>query len=276
LNGARGFAPLSKARRSTIADLTTRAGRERHGLYLLEGPRAIEDALARGAKLTWLVADGAGEREVERWLAAGLVPEGSALFRAAEGELARLADTTTPQGVLAVGELPAEGLEALPEVGGEVVLLVDGVQDPGNLGTLLRTLAAVGGAAAICCKGTVDPFNPKALRGSAGTTLWLAVARGVERRAAADWCAERGMAIVALAAGGVDLFGGRSPAGPLPAGPLALAVGGEAAGLSPEILAAAAVVAGIPMDPGVESLSAAVAGSIALYALAHDLVHGGR
>jgi TrmH family RNA methyltransferase len=275
LNGARGFAPLSKARRSTIADLTTRAGRERHGLYLLEGPRAIEDALARGAKLTWLVADGAGEREVERWLAAGLVPEGSALFRAAEGELARLADTTTPQGVLAVGELPAEGLEALPAPG-EVVLLVDGVQDPGNLGTLLRTLAAVGGAAAICCKGTVDPFNPKALRGSAGTTLWLAVARGVERRAAADWCAERGMAIVALAAGGVDLFGGRSPAGPLPAGPLALAVGGEAAGLSPEILAAAAVVAGIPMDPGVESLSAAVAGSIALYALAHDLVHGGR
>jgi TrmH family RNA methyltransferase len=276
LNGARGFAPLSKARRSTIADLTTRAGRERHGLYLLEGPRAIEDALARGAKLTWLVADGVGEREVERWLAAGLVPEASALYRAAEGELARLADTTTPQGVLAVGELPAEGLEALPEVGGEVVLLVDGVQDPGNLGTLLRTLAAVGGAAAICCKGTVDPFNPKALRGSAGTTLWLAVARGVERRAAADWCAERGMAIVALAAGGVDLFGGRSPAGPLPAGPLALAVGGEAAGLSPEILAAAAVVAGIPMDPGVESLSAAVAGSIALYALAHDLVHGGR
>jgi TrmH family RNA methyltransferase len=275
LNGARGFAPLSKARRSTIADLTTRAGRERHGLYLLEGPRAIEDALARGVKLSWLVAEGAGEREVERWLAAGLVPEASALYRAAEGELARLADTTTPQGVLAVGELPAEGLAALPAPG-ELVLLVDGVQDPGNLGTLLRTLAAVGGAAAICCKGTVDPFNPKALRGSAGSTLWLAVARGVERRAAADWCAERGVAIVALAAGGVDLFGGRSPAGPLPAGPLALAVGGEAAGLSPEILAAVAVVAGIPMDPGVESLSAAVAGSIALYALAHDLVHGGR
>jgi TrmH family RNA methyltransferase len=276
LNGARAFAPLSKARRSTIADLTTRAGRERHGLYLLEGPRAIEDALARGAKLTWLVVDGAAEREVERWLAAGLVPEATALYRAAEGDLARLADTTTPQGILAVGELPAEGLAALPDLAGEVVLLVDGVQDPGNLGTLLRTLVAVGGAAAICCKGTVDPFNPKALRGSAGAAVSLAVARGVERQAAADWCAGRGVAIVALAVGGVNLFGGRSPAGPLPAGPLALAVGGEAAGLSAEILAAAAVVAGIPMDPGVESLSAAVAGSIALYALAHDLVHGGR
>jgi TrmH family RNA methyltransferase len=288
VNGKRGFVPLSKARRSTIADLATRAGRERHGLFLLEGPRAIEDALARGAKLKWLVADEAGEPEVERWLAAGLVPEGTALYRAAEGELERLADTTTPQGILAVGELPVEGLGALPDLAVEpvsavpgasarrdVVLLVDGVQDPGNLGTLLRTLVAVGGRAAICCKGTVDPFNPKALRGSAGTALSLAVARGVERREAADWCAERGVAIVALAAGGVDVFGGRGPAGPLPGGPVALAVGGEAAGLSPEILGAAALVAGIPMDPGVESLSAAVAGSIALYALAHDLVHGG-
>jgi TrmH family RNA methyltransferase len=283
VNGKRGFVPLSKARRSTIADLATRAGRERHGLFLLEGPRAIEDALARGAKLNWLVADEAGEPEVERWADAGLLPEGTALYRAAEGDLERLADTTTPQGILAVGELPAEGLGALPEVGAEpgsaarrdVVLLVDGVQDPGNLGTLLRTLAAVGGRAAICCKGTVDPFNPKALRGSAGAALSLGLARGVGRREAADWCAERGVAIVALAAGGVDLFGGRRPAGPLPSGPLALAVGGEAAGLSPEILGAAALVAGIPMDPGVESLSAAVAGSIALYALAHDLVHGG-
>ena len=290
----RQFEPLSKARRSLIADLRTRAGRERHRLFLLEGPRAIADALARGAKLTWLVADESGEREVERWLAVGLVPEATALYRAAEGDVAQLADTTTPQGILAVGELPAEGLGALPELAAEpvaaepgaaagrrdVVLLVDGVQDPGNLGTLLRTLAAVGGSAAICCKGTVDPFNPKALRGSAGAALSLPVARGVERRAAADWCAERGVAIVALAAGGVDLFGRRSggplAAGPLAAGPLALAVGGEAAGLSPEILGAAALVAGIPMEPGVESLSAAVAGSIALYALAHDLVHGGR
>jgi TrmH family RNA methyltransferase len=282
---ARPFTPLSKARRSAIADLATRAGRERQGMFLLEGPRAIGDALERGAKLRWLVVDAEGEREVARWLAAGLVPEATALYRAAEADLERLADTTTPQGVIAVGELPAEGLAALGDVdvggprpagAGSLLLLVDGVQDPGNLGTLLRTLAAVGGGGAICCKGTVDPFNPKALRGSAGAALSLSLARGVERREAADWCGERGVAIVALAAGGSDLFAGRGPAGPLPDGPLALAVGGEAAGLSPEILEAAAVVAGIPMEPGVESLSAAVAGSIALYALAHDLVHGGR
>ena len=258
-------------------------------MFLLEGPRAIEDALSRGAKLSWLVVDAAGEEAVGRWLAAGLVPESVGLHRADTAELARLADTTTPQGVLAVGELPAGGLDALPEpergnaggseaagAGGAPILLVDGVQNPGNLGTLLRTLAAVGGKGAICCKGTVDPFNPKALRGSAGGALALAVARGVEREAAAGWCAERGVAIVALAAGGKDLFVGRQPGGALPPGPLALAVGGEAAGLSAEIRRAAAVTVGIPMGPGVESLSAAVAGSVALYALAHDLVRDNR
>lgn len=279
---ARPLVPLSKARRSAIADLATRAGRERQGLFLLEGPRAIEDALSRRTKLSWLVADPSGEEAVGRWIAAGLLPESVALYRADSSELAALADTTTPQGVLAVGELPAEGLGALPETEdlrsgsptGAPILLVDGVQDPGNLGTLLRTLVAVGGNAAICCKGTVDPFNPKALRGSAGAALELAVARGVERGAAVGWCAERGVAIVALVAGGSDLFAGRAPGGSLPAGPLALAVGGEAAGLSPEIRGAAAVTVGIPMEPGVESLSAAVAGSVALYALAHDLVRG--
>ena len=267
----RQFGPLSKARRSLIADLATRAGRERHGRFLLEGPRAIADALARGARLFCLVADPTGEEEVGRWLAAGLVPESTALYRAETAEVERLADTETPQGILAVGELPPEGLGALPEPG-SLILLVDGIQDPGNLGTLLRTLAAVGGKAAICCKGTVDPFNPKALRGSAGAALSLAVARGVEREAAASWCAERGVAIIALAAGGSDLFGGGLPAGGLPAGPLALAVGGEAAGLSPEIERAAALVVGIPMEATVESLSAAVAGSVALYALAFHLV----
>ena len=271
MTAERRFEPLSKARRAVVADLGSRAGRERHRRFLLEGPRAIEDALARGARLEDLIAAPAAEAEVRRWLEAELVPAATALWWAGDEELAQLADTTTPQGVLAVGVLPPSGLDGLPPEPGRVTLLVDGVQDPGNLGTLLRTLVAVGGKAAICCKGTVDPFNPKALRGSAGAALSLALAWGIPRTAAVEWCRGRGIAIVALVAGGRDLFAG----GP-PAGPLALAVGAEAAGLSPEVEGAAALAAGIPMEPGVESLSAAVAGSVALYALAHDLVRGGR
>ena len=271
MSSGRTFEPLSKAKRSLVADIGSRAGREKHGLFLLEGPRSIEDALGRDVALAFLVVDPSAEDEVRRWLADGRLPESVDLYRAGKGDVERLADTATPQGILAVGRLPATGLAELPADPGRITLLADGVQNPGNLGTLLRTLAAVGGRAAICSTGTVDPFNPKTLRGSAGAALSLAIARGVEREAATGWCGERGIAIVALAAGGVDLFAARPPAGPL-----ALAVGNEAAGLSPEIERAAKLVVGIPMEPGVESLSAAVAGSVALYALAHDLVRGGR
>lgn len=257
---------LPKGRRRVLRDLATRTGRERKGLYLLEGPRAIEDALARGAEIRWIVASDEGAGDVERWAAAGLLPEGVERYRATPEGVAELADTVTPQGVLAAGAIPPAGLAALPEDVGRILLLVDGVQDPGNLGTLLRTLAAAGGRAAICVKGTVDPYNPKALRGAAGATFALRVAYGVERGEAVEWCAARSIPIVALEADAPSLFA----AGP-PEPPVALAVGGEAAGLGVGLLDRAARVVGLPMEAGVESLSAAVAGSIAMYALALGL-----
>ncbi|MDX1661414.1 MAG: RNA methyltransferase [Gemmatimonadota bacterium] len=264
--------PLSGARKKALRDAGSRAGRERRGVYLLEGPKAIEDALGRGVEIGWIVASDRGAPDVERWAEAGLLPPSLELYRATPDEMAELSDTVTPQGVLAVGEIPSRHLDDLPDLPedlGRVVLLVDGVQDPGNLGTLLRTLAAAGGRLAICVKGTVDPYNPKALRGAAGATFGLAIAYGVERGAAVEWCAARGIAIVSLEAGGPNLFGAS-----LPEPPLELAVGGEGAGLSIEILDRSAVMVGLPMESGVESLSAAVAGSIALYALAHDLAPG--
>lgn len=265
-SSAPGLRPLPRARRKALRDAGSRAGRERRGAYLLEGPKAIEDALARGAGIRWGVASERGAPDVARWVESGLVPAGVEFYGASPDEVDELADTVTPQGVIAVGEIPPHGLGALPEELGRVVLLVDGVRDPGNLGTLLRTLAAVGGRAAICVRGTVDPYNPKALRGAAGATFALSVAYGVDRRDAVEWCADHGAPIVALEPDGPDLFHA-----PLPGPPLALAVGGEAVGLSIEILDRSAVMVGLPMEAGVESLSAAVAGSIALYAIAHDL-----
>jgi TrmH family RNA methyltransferase len=259
--------PLPPARRKAIADLGTRAGRERRGRFLLEGPRAIADALDRGIAFEALVVDAAGAARLEEWAAAGRLPAGLEAYRADERDLAALADTATPQGMLAIGRRPAAGLVDLPPPGGRVLLLADGVQDPGNLGTLLRTLAAAGGTTAICATGTVDPWNPKALRGAAGATFALSIAAGVEPADALAWCAAHGVPVVALLADAPSLFE-RS----LPAGPVALAVGNEAAGLSPAIAEAAAVVVSLPMAAGVESLSAAVAGSIAMYVLAHGLV----
>jgi TrmH family RNA methyltransferase len=258
--------PLSRAKRKIFADLGTRNGRERRGLFRLEGPRAIEDAMARGARFRSLVVGREGERWIERWAREGRLDGGVEIYGVGDHELAALADTATPQGVVAIGSLPTLTPGDLPTDLGRVALLVDGVQDPGNLGTLLRTLAAVGGRAALLCRGTVDPYNPRALRGAAGATFGIAIAAGLTRRDAVELLAARGARIVALVAGAPSLFEAA-----LPDPPLALAVGNEAAGLGAEIGERAALVAGLPMAPGVESLSAAVAGSVALYALTHRL-----
>jgi len=262
---------LSQAKRKIFQDLATRNGRERQGLFLLDAPRAIEDALALGVPFRWIVASDAGAPLVERWAGAGLLEGDVELLRATQAELEAMADAVTPQGVVAIGPIPPHAAADLPAELGSVVLVADGIQDPGNLGTLLRTLAAVGGRAAILCRGTVDPWNPRALRGAAGATFRLAVAAGIEPSVAADLLEERGVPIVALTAGAPSLFEAK-----LPEGPLALAVGNEGAGLSGELEERAAMSTGIPMAPGVESLSAAVAGSVAMIALAHRLRPGAR
>ncbi len=255
--------PLSQAKRKIFMDLGTRNGRERRGLFLLDAPRAIEDAMTRGGRFPWIVASDEGLPLVERWAKAGLLRNGVEVYRASSVELDAMADTRATQGVVAIGQVPPHALTDLPADPGPVVLLADGIQDPGNLGTLLRTLTAVGGRAAILCRGTVDPWNPKALRGAAGATFSLALAAGVPPTAAADFLTERGVTLIGLTAGAPSLF-----EAPLPEGPLALAVGNEGAGLSPETAARAKKALGLPMAPGVDSLSAAVAGSVALYVLA--------
>lgn len=259
--------PLSRAERKVVADLASRQGRRRQGRFLLEGPRAIEEAAGAGANLEWIVAAPGMEDRVTGWIEAGRLPSGIRVSRVTHAELAELADSVTPQGVLAVGALPPSSLESLPSGTGGPVLVVDRVQDPGNLGTLFRTAAAVGGKVALCLKGTVDPWNPKVLRGSAGSAFRLAIAAGVDSGAGLAWCAAHGLPLMALVPGASDLF-----ALPDRAGAVAVVVGNESGGLSEEIVEEADLRASIPMASGVDSLSVAVAGSIALYVVSHRLV----
>jgi TrmH family RNA methyltransferase len=257
--------PLSKAKRKVFADLGTRAGRNRHDLFLLEGWLAIEDAVSRGVEFLYLILRDDALSRFEVWTAREQL--GSAvIYVSAAADFSLIAQTTTPQGIIAVGNLPTLDLAALPIGPPGLTLLADGVRDPGNLGTLLRTLAGVGGRTALLPTGTVDPFNPKALRGAAGSGFTLDIAAGMTRSAAVEWCAAHQLPVVVLEVGAPDLFQAT-----LPSVPLALAVGNEAAGVSDEIKDHAALVVGLPMSDEVESLSAAVAGSVALYVVAHNL-----
>lgn len=256
--------PLSREKRKVFSDLATVRGRRRRGLYVMEGRRAIADALSRGHRFPFIVVNDEGRE----WLESEATPlSGARVYQVPATEFRVLAQTSAPQGVLAIGRLPDLHLAALPADPPGLTLLVDGVRDPGNLGTLLRTLRGAGGTTALLPAGTVDPFNAKALRGSAGTVLDLAMAAGMTCREALDWCAERDLSTIALEAGGADLFDAD-----LPPMPVALVVGNEATGISDEVRERATMIAGLPMDGRTESLSVAVAGSIGLYAVALGLM----
>jgi len=177
--------------------------------------------------------------------------------------LAELAHTETSQGILAVVPVPSLPLPDAPNL----VLIADGLRDPGNLGTLLRTAAAAGVDAVLLGPGTVDATNPKVVRAAMGAHFrvalraldWAGIAElaespGPERRSApplAVWIAD--------AAGAVDYAAVDWTA------PAALIIGGEAAGPSPEAKALAGGTLRIPLASGMESLNAATAAAVILF-----------
>ncbi|MDQ3605794.1 MAG: RNA methyltransferase, partial [Gemmatimonadota bacterium] len=195
---------------------------------------------------------------------------GATLLRAAEARgvslrpltqevLEEFADTENPQGVLAVAETPTWRLDHLRPSGADgVILILDAVQDPGNFGALARTAEALGALGIIALPGTVDAWNPKAVRAAMGSTFRLPTI-GAGWEAAAPWLAAEGFAILAATAAGEPL---RDP--PRRA---ALVVGNEGAGISPESLHHAALQVGIPLRGRAESLGVTAAAAILLHAL---------
>lgn len=254
---------LSAGEEKRLRSLHRRRSRERDGLFLSEGIRVVEELLDAGLVLRQAVVSSSLE-DTERGarLAARLggVTEVKAV---SDSELAALADTTTSQGVLVVAEIPASDLEGVRPAGASVVLVLDGVQDPGNLGTLARSASAFGCEALVCLPGTVDPWNPKAVRGSAGAVFRQPVVRpGVEELG--EWLDRYGYLLAGADAAGESIRGVELPQR------VALVVGNEGAGLGDEVRARCGRLVSVPMPGGTESLNVAVAGSILLYELTRE------
>ncbi|WP_420464296.1 TrmH family RNA methyltransferase [Candidatus Palauibacter sp.] len=229
-------------------------GRRETGCFLAEGRRLIGEMLEwPGRTVAVLHADAAGvEPELEALLARA-VTRGVRTEAVPEAIIRTLADAATPQPILAIGEVPAYGWD---DVGGGAIVLLDGVQDPGNVGTLVRTALALGAAAVIGVGEAADPWGPKALRASAGASLRGPVFR-TDTRDAVERLTARGIPIWVAAAGAPPL---ERP----PSGSVALALGSEAHGVSAPLLAAAHRVVSLPLARGVESLNVASAGAILL------------
>jgi RNA methyltransferase, TrmH family len=245
---------------SLIRDLQRRKARERRNLVVAEGRRLVADALASGVPVRAVLA----ADDVAAGPAAALLADAAA--RGIQTEVAprkefdALADTETPSGVLAVIDwAPRTLAEVRLEEGPAVVLVLDGVQDPGNVGTMVRTAFALGAKLTIALDGSADLRNPKVLRSAMGALFRHPVAQ-----AHVDEC------LAFLEANGVALWVATMDGAPIVPGTqapprLALAVGNEGGGIRPELLARAALRAAVGMRPEAESLNAAVAAGILLH-----------
>ena len=257
---------MPKALITAIRDLHRRRGREQRGQALAEGVRLVEEALAAGIPIRGAAVSPALQATPRgHALEASLRQHGVSLEPVDEAALAELADTEHPQGVVAVIELPEWSLETLRPAAKSVVLVLDGVQDPGNVGTMARTAFALGASGLIALKGTADLANPKVLRGSMGALFRFPGIMTDDAEFLA-WLREvKGRLVVA------DTEGRPLASLPHSSGqPLVLVVGNEGAGVRPALAAVAEASVAIPLRSGAESLNVAVAAGILLHEVLRD------
>jgi TrmH family RNA methyltransferase len=218
-----------------------------------EGPELLRAALAAGAvpESVYRAAE-AGADGALAALVAEAHASGSRVFDLAAGVAERVADTVTPQALFSVVGMVDTELSALEGIALAVVC-VD-VRDPGNAGTVLRTADAAGADVVICCGGTVDPFNPKTVRSSAGSVFGVPLVVVADAADALAALRQRGVRCV-----GTAVHQGKDYAAWDWRGPSALVLGNEAAGLPPALLSTLDGVVSIPMAGRAESLNVGVA-----------------
>jgi RNA methyltransferase, TrmH family len=242
-------------------DLQRRKSREKHSLFVAEGVRSVEELLRSRLKIRGaLVAPQLESAPRGGALRKKLEESGIEVTEVTEKDFRSAAETESPQGVIAIGEVPSRSLDTLviPDVCR--ILVLDAVQDPGNVGTIVRTAAGLGATATVALPGTVDLWNPKVIRSSMGAQFHHAAFH-------ADWdsfskfAAEKGIELWAADAHGEPLNSGRAVQR------LAIVVGNEGSGINPEIRAKAHRTISLPIESGVESLNVAVAAGIILYEL---------
>lgn len=246
----------SRAERKLWRSLHRRKGRDDSGLFLAEGPNLLEELLRAGTSVVAVLHEPRARED----------PATARLLRRASGRgwrveqverrvLEEIAEAATPRSVLAVARIPEW---RWPSVGRRSVLLLDGVQDPGNVGTLLRTGEALGIDGVVGLEGTADPWSPKAVRAAAGSGLRVPVFRTTAAEARAE-LRRRGLPLWIADAEGEPL----EPGDPAPH-PLAVALGSEAHGVSEALRTGADRVVAVAMRGRVESLNVAAAGAILL------------
>ncbi|MEX2422030.1 MAG: TrmH family RNA methyltransferase, partial [Actinomycetota bacterium] len=234
--------------------LQKRAFRERDGSFLVEGAQPVSEALARPGGLTCLFCTDPSHPLVERASAAGVTT-----VEVGQEVMSRLTGTVTPQGLVGTAPFIDVELAALPTPPGCVALL-HAVRDPGNAGTILRSADAAGADGVVFSAGSVDLYNAKTVRASAGSMFHLPVVRGRDTAEAVADLRARGVRVLAMDADGEgDLY--EQDLGD----PIAFVFGNEAWGLPKEIAKLADATVRVPIASRAESLNLAAAATVCLF-----------
>jgi RNA methyltransferase, TrmH family len=246
--------------------LGKRALRRRARLFLAEGPQAVSEALARGGVVTELFLT-AVARSRHAGLAAQASRQGAAVHTVSGEVMAELAQTITPQGILAVCRFVDVPLPALTAAAPPLVVVLANVRDPGNAGTVLRTADAAGARGVVFSDASVDLYNSKCVRASAGSIFHLDLVQGGPVAEVAARLREAGLRVVAADGSTGQPLDQVEPRGVL-SGPTAWLFGNEAWGLPADILALADETVAVPIYGQAESLNLAAAAAVCLYASA--------
>ena len=243
-----------------VVSLQRRKAREEAQLFVIEGWRFVEDAVRRNAPIKKVYV--CQKRKPSEWqfLQKRLYERSIPYEEVDERVLRKMSSTEEPQGILAVVRQTNNSWSEVQVDRQTVMLILDGIQDPGNLGTILRTALASGVRYVCLTPGTVDLYNPKVLRSTMGALFSLVLLPGKQPEDILDFCKERGLSVFMGDIQGSSLFHTI-----LPDGPLALVVGNEAKGPSPLFRSGDVQRVTIPMAQDVESLNVAIATGILLY-----------
>lgn len=235
----------------------SRSGRTPSGLIAIEGEHLVAEAMRSHLRFsTVFLRDG--------YQPPFTLPEDAEHLLLPADIFASAVATEQPQGIAAFVHPPDFSFGMLFRGQAPLILVLAGLQDPGNVGTLLRSAEAFAASGILILPGTASPWNPKALRASAGSAFRVPAVSATEAEALALLARHNIPAIATVARGGAAFSDA-----PL-AGSCALLIGNEGAGLSDSVLAAAAHRVTIPMPGNVESLNAAIAGSLLLYEVARQ------
>ncbi len=237
--------------------------RQKLGKIALEGPNLIREAMKAGlAAETIFFTSNYFQTDGKAWMPT--IPASAKCYTLSESLFKRIADTETPQSVAAIFSFDYLLQQHLPGETPSIAIILDRLQDPGNLGTIIRTAAAAGVDTVYYASGCADPYSPKALRSSAGALFSIRV----------EYVDCLGVLVQDLKKSGVQLIAS-SPHSTISyrsvqyKPPLALLIGNEASGLSDEMLKAADLKVSIPLKGEVESLNASVAAAVLLFEIIH-------